>query len=316
MEFERDSCDANMDSATSFIKKPLAELCKQRNLSRHTIEQALNFYIAKDLKLEPEFTEPIRIRNIDLFIQAFTHKSTLREYEVPKGHNERLEFLGDSVLSLVVTKFLYDRYPNENEGFLTRVRTKLVRSSSLCQWAKEMGLQDLMLMSSKALEQNWNCNPKKLEDVFEALVGALFLDQNVAACKRLLYPILDASNFNDVETDNNYKDRLLRKMQSVHSWAVTNNLNVYQYGEDLLPQYNLVGTNGADHCRTFKISVSVAGITLGFGENLKKRESEQQAAKMALETITVRGMPMIPTRLGYRVAVPPEIVFPASDQTR
>jgi ribonuclease-3 len=252
--------------------------------------------------------EPIRIRNLDLYVQALTHKSTVREYDIPKGHNERLEFLGDVVLSMIVTKFLYDKYADENEGFLTRIWTKLVRSSSLCKWALQMGLDSLILMSSKALDQGWNQNPKKLEDVFEALIGALFEDQNIAACKRLLYPILEASDFTDVEQDNNYKDCLLRKMQSVHSWVVSQQLNTSQYGQDLLPVYHLVSTAGPDHKKVFMILVSVAGIHLDRGEHIKKRESEQLAAKVALATIERFGVPPIPTRMGYTIKIPESVV--------
>lgn len=291
-----------MDASTSperplSPKEPLKLLCEKRGLNRESIEDCLNKFLAPD-------TERIRIRNLDLYIQAFCHKSALREYDCPFGDNERLEFLGDSVLNLVVTKYLFDRYPDRAEGFLTRLRTKLVRSSSLSAWARDMGLQDMLLMSSKALEQGWQNNTRKLEDVFEALIGSLFLDTGIASCKRLLYPILDRCDFACVEEDTNFKDILLRRMQAVHSWLVAQQLNLTQYGAESLPEYHLMDTMGPEHRRVFKVATCVAGVHLGTGEHPKKREAEQCAAKMALDYLSKFGLPTFPTRLGYRVPVP------------
>ncbi|GAQ92014.1 ribonuclease III [Klebsormidium nitens] len=212
---------------------------------------------------------------MDLHIAALSHKSVAKEYQSRHGNNERLEFLRDSVINLVVTKYLYDRYPEKAEGFLTRIRTKLVRSSCLASWARDIGLHELIMMSSKALVEGWNTNTKKLEDVFEAIVGSLFLDVGIAACKRLLYPMLDRVDYLDVEEDTNWKDLLLRKMQAVHSYMVTNQLNMSQYGTETLPAYVLIGTRGSQHSKMFAITVTVAGAPVGQGEHTRKKEAEQ-----------------------------------------
>jgi ribonuclease-3 len=284
-------------------KESIGVLCEQRGLNRQSIEACFNKFLAPD-------TENIRIRNLDLYIQAFCHKSALHEYECPCGDNERLEFLGDSVLNLVVTKYLFDRYPDRAEGFLTRLRTKLVRSSSLSAWAHNMGLQDMLLMSSKALEQGWHNNTRKLEDVFEALIGSLFMDAGIGSCKRLLYPILNRCDFVCVEEDTNFKDILLRRMQAVHSWLVAQQLNQTQYGAESLPEYHLLDAIIPEHKRVFKVATSVAGVHLGTGEHPKKREAEQCAAKMALDYLSKHGLPTFPTRLGYRIPVPPIDIMP------
>jgi ribonuclease-3 len=282
-------------------KKDISDLCLKRGVNRQSVEACLNTFTPPD-------SEQIRIRSMDLHIAALSHKSVAKEYQSRHGNNERLEFLGDSVINLVVTKYLYDRYPEKAEGFLTRIRTKLVRSSCLAFWARDIGLHELIMMSSKALVEGWNTNTKKLEDVFEAIVGSLFLDVGIAACKRLLYPMLDRVDYLDVEEDTNWKDLLLRKMQAVHSYMVTNQLNMSQYGTETLPAYVLIGTRGSEHSKMFAITVTVAGAPVGQGEHTRKKEAEQLAAKMALDTIAAYGLPNIPSRLGYSVTVPTGIV--------
>lgn len=256
-------------------KRPLSELCVERGVNRKSMENVLNKF--------QNGTERIRIRNLDHYVNALTHRSALKEFVTPKGSNERLELLGDSVINLVVTDLLYTKYPNEDEGFLTRVRTKLVRGSSLCKWAHEHGIESLMLMNSKALEQNWCANAKKLEDTFEAIVGALFIDIGMPACKMFLLPIIEKLvDFDEAVKDNNYKDILMRRMQTVHSEMVAANINRTQYGTDIMPHYSVVKTTGEDHQKVFHVAVSVEGTVLGVGHATQKRQAEQIAAKEAL----------------------------------
>jgi ribonuclease-3 len=282
-------------------KRDISEMCTQRQVNRQALERMLNTFT-------PPSAEKIRIRSMDLYISALSHKSVAKEYNSRYGNNERLEFLGDSVINLVVTKYLYNRYPGQAEGFLTRIRTKLVRSSCLASWARELKLNDLLMMSSKALAEGWNNNTKKLEDAFEAILGAMFLDIGIAACKRLLYPLLDKVDYMDVEEDTNYKDLLLRKMQSVHSYMVAHQANLSQYGNETLPNYVLVATQGLEHSKQFNIAVFVAGIQLGHGSHTRKKDAKQLAARMALDTIAARGVPAIPSKMGYRLHIPTGVI--------
>ena len=114
-----------------------------------------------------------KIKNLDLYQKAFTHKSALKEYEQFTESFETLEFIGDSVLGFVITKFFFDRYERRQEGFLTKARTTLVRGETLAKIANTMGLNALVIMDEKGMRNGWNNNTKILEDVFEDLIGAL-----------------------------------------------------------------------------------------------------------------------------------------------
>lgn len=262
-------------SAYSMERRALLDLCAERGVTRKSIEKLLNKYQPPD--------EHIRIRNLDHYINALTHRSTLKEFVCPKGSNERMELLGDSIINFIVTDMLYKRFPHQDEGFLTRVRTKLVRGSSLHDWAVKHNLEELILMNSKALEQNWNTNAKKLEDTFEAIVGALYLDIGMSGCKAFLLRIInDVVDFDEAVKDNNYKDILMRRMQMVHSEMVNSNINKTQYGTDIMPQYSVIDTFGEDHQKIFKVAVSIDGKVLGTGQATQKRQAEQHAAYQAL----------------------------------
>lgn len=259
-------------------KRPLEDLCAMRGVNRETIERMINALRKAD--------ECFRVRNLSLYTNALTHRSSLKEFHAPRGSNERLELMGDSVINLVVTDLLYRMFPKEDEGFLTRVRTKLVRGESLCGWARLHRMDELIMMNSKALEQGWYNNPKKLEDTFEAIVGAMYLDMGMNACKSFIENIVDKHvDFETVVQDDNYKDRLTRKMQCVHSDMVANNMNRTQYGEDIMPVYSVVGTSGNDHQKIFHVQVAIEGNVLGHGSAPQKRQAEQLAAQEALGKI-------------------------------
>jgi len=127
-----------------------------------------------------------KIKNLSLYQRAFTHKSALKEYEQFTESFETLEFIGDSVLGFVITKFLFDRYESRQEGFLTKARTKLVRGETLAKIADALGLNPLVIMDEKGMRNNWNNNPKILEDVFEALIGAIYMDLGLLHAKEFI----------------------------------------------------------------------------------------------------------------------------------
>jgi len=204
-----------------------------------------------------------KIKNIELYQRAFTHKSALKRYTGLDGSYETLEFMGDSVLGFVITKHLFDRHEKQQEGFLTKARTKMVRGRTLCEISKVLGLEKLILMDEKGERNGWNTNEHIMEDVFEALVGAIYLDLGMVHAKKF---ILDS--FTKVTTslvDDNYKDQLMRWCQAL------------KYP---LPEYRVDGqVNGQ-----FFITVVVDTMECGSGFATTKKQAEQNAAEILLKT--------------------------------
>ena len=211
-----------------------------------------------------------QIKNINHYLQAFTHKSSTDE---PLLSNERLEFIGDSVLGLVVTKYLYEKYPNENEGFLTRIRTKLVSGKSLSKIALELGFASFIIMNEKGMRNEWFNNPRILEDSLESFIGAIFLDLDLDTAERFVmkHIILPMNNTNLLE-DNNYKDILMR----------------YTQGKKLdLPEYKLYSEVGTSGSKLFVVQVFIKGKLVSEGINREKKQAEQISAKRALSCFNI-----------------------------
>jgi len=204
-----------------------------------------------------------KISNIDLYQKAFTHKSALKENEGLAGSFETLEFIGDSVLGFVITKFLYDKYETRQEGFLTKARTKLVRGETLADIASKLELHKWIRMDEKGMRNHWNYNPKILEDVFEAIVGAIYMDLGLLHAKEFILRIYNNPeyiNLQSIMIDDNFKDHLMRYCQS-------NSLE--------LPIYNIHGHDNGIFC----IHVFVGGVCLGIGSAKNKKQAERNAAR-------------------------------------
>ena len=204
-----------------------------------------------------------KIKTMELYQRAFTHKSALKRYTGLTGSYETLEFMGDSVLGFVITKHLFDLHEKEQEGFLTKARTKMVRGKTLCEISKALGLDKLILMDEKGERNGWNTNEHIMEDVFEALVGAIYLDLGMVHAKTFIM-----KSFTKVTTsliDDNYKDQLMRWCQAL---------------KHDLPEYRLVSqVNGQ-----FFITVVVDGMDCGSGFAMTKKQAEQNAAEIVLKT--------------------------------
>jgi len=204
-----------------------------------------------------------KISNIDLYQKAFTHKSALKEDETLSGSFETLEFIGDSVLGFVITKFLYDKFEKRQEGFLTKARTKLVRGETLARIASKLELYRWIQMDEKGMRNEWNKNPKILEDAFEALVGAIYMDLGLLHAKEFLLRIYNDPTFVNLDmimVDDNYKDHLMRYCQS-------NGLS--------LPVYSTMRHDNG----VFYMVVQVDGVCMGYGFAKNKKQAEQNAAK-------------------------------------
>ena len=210
-----------------------------------------------------------KIKNLDLYQKAFTHKSALKEYEQLNESFETLEFIGDSVLGFVITKFLFDQYESRQEGFLTKARTKLVRGETLASIAKVLGLEKMVVMDEKGMRNGWNNNPKILEDVFEALIGALYMDLGLLHAKEFVLRIYNDPKYIDLNLimiDDNFKDHLMRYCQ----------LNNWQ-----LPEYRVSG----HHEGIFYIDIYVNGQFMSRGAAKSKKQAEQNAAKLFFEQL-------------------------------
>jgi ribonuclease III len=199
-----------------------------------------------------------RIRNLSLYQTAFTHKSALKQYSV-KSSYETLEFLGDAVLSFVITKHLFDTYSSEQEGFLTKARTKLVRGKTLFEISKRLGLDRYILMDDKGMRNEWFRNPKIMEDVLEALIGAIYLDLGICHVKQFVQRYILSSPV-DVDLDDNYKDIVMR-------WC--------QASKFPLPVYSVHEyTDGV-----FRVALFINGAYVSHGSATTKKDAEQGAAR-------------------------------------
>jgi len=204
-----------------------------------------------------------KIKDLSLYQKAFTHKSALKEHENLTQSFETLEFMGDSVLGFVITKWLFDKFEEKQEGFLTKARTKLVRSETLASIALKLGLNNLVLMDEKGMRNEWNNNPKILEDVFEALVGAIYMDCGLLHAKQFILGIYENPEFIDLNcimVDDNFKDHLMRYCQ-------TNNYE--------LPEYRVLSQENG----VFVIGAIVQNRQLGQGYAKSKKQAEQNAAR-------------------------------------
>lgn len=204
-----------------------------------------------------------KIKNVALYQRAFTHKSALKRYSGLTGSYETLEFMGDSVLGFIITRHLFDTYEKEQEGFMTKIRTKMVRGSTLCKISKELGLHEFILMDQKGEANNWIMNDHIMEDVFEAFVGAIYLDIGMVHAKNFVLNV-----FSQVETsldDDNYKDQLMRWCQALKM---------------PLPEYPIVSHRNG----TFCVQVVLDGVECGCGFATTKKQAEQNAAELILKT--------------------------------
>lgn len=205
------------------------------------------------------------ILDFDQYITVFTHKSAIRE--MGRESYERMEFMGDAVINFVVAKYLFDMFPNADEGVLTRIRTKLVSGKCLCDMARKLGLEDHIIMNRKAMQAGWNRNPRILEDVFESLVGCIYLQMGMSTAKDFLLGVFNKHvDFTELLLDTNYKDGLMRYTQS-------KGLS--------LPEYQVMNDPQITKQPLFDVVVEVAGY-YGRGRDMSKKSAEQEAAKNVL----------------------------------
>lgn len=214
-----------------------------------------------------------KFRDKRLFEQSFVHRSFLNETKQELASNERLEFLGDSVISFIVSQNLYGKYPNFDEGILTNLRSLLVNTKSLAGCAKELDFGNYLKLSKGEEESRGRQNQSLLADSFEAFIGALFLDQGIDSVSAFLNLILlpKAESYVKSKTFKDPKSLLQERVQSQRQSS---------------PLYKVMNERGPAHAKVFTVGVHVDKILLGKGEGKSKQEAEENAAKEALITLS------------------------------
>lgn len=223
----------------------------------------------EDKLSELESRIDIKFKNKDLLLQALTHRSYLNEN--PKwhlDHNERLEFLGDAVLELVVTEYLYNNYPNP-EGELTNWRAALVNANMLSKISVDFDLNKYVLLSRGEARDTGRARQYILANTMESLIGAMYLDQGYEPSKKFI------SQFVLKELATIIEKRLYRDSKSLFQEEAQDKVGV-------TPTYEVLDEWGPDHARNFKIGVFLEREKIGEGEGPSKQEAQQEAAKDAL----------------------------------
>lgn len=220
-----------------------------------------------------EFEEIIDIHFNDkaLLKEAFTHRSYINEHRGSKlNHNERLEFLGDAVLELIVTRFLYEKYPKETEGDLTSYRAALVNAVTLSQVARDLRINDFLMLSRGEAKDVGRARDTILANAIEAVIGAIYLDQGYDAAKKFI-------------EDNLFP--LTEKIVAEKLWldAKSHFQEKAQEHEGITPLYKTLEEVGPDHDKCFKVGVYIGKELVSGGEGRSKQEAEQNAARRALQ---------------------------------
>ena len=229
--------------------------------------------MALDKKTLQRITKKLQVDVTDypLLQQALTHRSYLGE-SAGALSNERLEFLGDSVLGLVVAEYLYSQFPDRSEGDLAKAKAVAVSEPVLAESAKSMGLQEMILMSAGEESSGGRRRLSILADTFEALVAVIYMDCGLEAARQFVLRALESIliDIERKEHNRDYKTLLQEHTQGLYKKA---------------PSYIVIDEQGADHDKTFTIEAKLEDEILGRGVGKSKKQAEQAAALQALETI-------------------------------
>ena len=212
-------------------------------------------------------------KNIALYEQALTHPSYNADANTKHQDYEKLEFIGDAVLGYVTADLVYKNRPEMSEGNLTKLRSVLVSTKPLASYARRINLPEYIRIGHSITLEQVKSSDKILENVFEALIGAIYLDAGLKSAYRLISLLLleDIKSY-DVDDLTDYKSKLQEEIQAEHRDAV---------------QYVTIETSGPAHDRTFKVKVLYNDIVLGVGEGKSKKKAEEMAAKSALSKRSV-----------------------------
>lgn len=202
---------------------------------------------------------------------ALTHRSCLNEPGITESY-ERLEFLGDAVLEMIVSVYLFNKYPDKMEGYLTAARSAAVRTEALSKISKDNGFNAYIIMSKGEEQTGGRNNPSILEDVIESLMGAIYCDGGLEPAKTFFENFI-LPNAQEIIAENQLKDAKSSLQEKVQSKGYTS------------PQYKTIKEEGPDHDKTFVVVVLVDNKEITTGSGKSKQEAEQNAAKKAIELI-------------------------------
>jgi ribonuclease-3 len=212
-----------------------------------------------------DFTNP------KILLSAVTHRSYLNEHrEADWEHNERLEFLGDAVLELAVTTFLFDKYPDKPEGELTAIRAALVNTNSLAAASELLGINKFLLMSKGESKDEGRARQYILANVFESCIGAIYIDQGYEAAKKFIADRL-FGNTEEIVKNKSWQDAKSRFQELAQDRA------------SITPTYETLSQDGPDHDRVFTVGVFLRHEKVAEGRGRSKQEAEQEAAKAAIK---------------------------------
>lgn len=226
-------------------------------------------YINKFKKLEKKLG--LSLKNRDILVQAFCHRSYLNENpDFALGHNERLEFLGDAVMELIVTKYLFENYPQNPEGDLTNWRAALVNTKMIAGVAKKLGLEKYLLLSNGEQKERGKAKQYMLADTFEALIGAIYLDGGYGEAEKFIKKnlLIELPQIISLELFKDPKSELQEFSQE-------------KFG--ITPTYAIIEELGPDHDKRFKMGVFLEDEKIGEGKGSSKKEAEELAAEEALK---------------------------------
>jgi ribonuclease-3 len=247
------------------IKSSLLSVVKRRSKKKFSKDVENRLRIIEKLVGSP-------LNNPELFIEALTHRSAINITPLKKKiSNERLEFLGDSVLNLVVTEYIFSKYTNQDEGQLTKIRSRFVNKEILLAVANKLKMTKLLFINENAANAIESGAKSILADSVEAFIGAIYLDLGFEKAKQFITKHIIKPNIRLVKLgDENFKSQLLEYVQA-------NKLSI--------PKYEVIKEEGPQHAKIFTVQVSLDGKILGTGKGQTKKSAEQLAAKEAIRKI-------------------------------
>ena len=214
----------------------------------------------------------LHFTNLHLLVRALTHRSFVNENPTAVEDNERLEFLGDAVLDFVVGAWVYNHYPEMQEGDLTRMRSALVRTDTLAIFARQLDFGTALRLGRGELASGGRQRDNLLCATFEAVIGAIYLDAGVHVVEAFVEPLLVEASRKVISHVERYDPK-----STLQEWAQSNKLGT--------PRYVTVASSGPDHARVFTVDVQVNGKVFGQGEGTSKQVAAQAAAQAALESL-------------------------------
>ncbi len=212
----------------------------------------------------------MQFNDVLLLTRAMTHRSYLNEHPDALEDNERLEFLGDAILDFLVGEWLYNRFPEMEEGELTQMRSALVQTNQLAAFSREIKLENTIRLGKGETKSGGKLRNTLLCDVFEAFIGALFLDKGIDVVRGFINPLLEGAINEIIELHKNEDPKSL-----LQEWAQANGYST--------PKYLTKSVTGPDHAKVFEIEVKVNNKIMGSGIGKSKQSAEKNAAQKALE---------------------------------